>query len=319
MVSRLAVCVVVLFVVVGGSVTGVALDPAAAQVAQQGGDGGGTPGGGGDGDGQRTPGGGDGGDGQRTPMGGDGQGTPGGGGDGADGPGPGPGPNVSVQHQGPGNASIMVRNAGANRTVQVRFQRMVESPETGLRIREMTVTAGDPEYQLAVRTTTRTRARLDRFPGAPPFGYLNVTHTVPNANVTNATFTFTLNRTRLRERNVAAENVSLYRYRTGNQTWHRLQTRVMERNQTHVTYRAVSPGLSEFAVAPTAEVAATPTATPTPAPTATPTPTPEPTDRPSTPTASPTPMPGTDGSAPGFGLLTAVLALLGLGALARRR
>jgi PGF-pre-PGF domain-containing protein len=317
MVSKLVVGVVVLLVAVGGSVTGVALGPSGAQVAQQGGDGGDggqTPmGGGGDG--------GDGGDGQRTPGGGDGQGTPGGDGRGTPGggDGPGPGPNVSVQHPGPGNASIMVRNAGENRTVRVRFERMVESPETGLRIREMTVTAGDPEYQLAVRTRTRASVGVERFPGAPPFGYLNVTHTVPNATVTNATFTFTLNRTRLRERNVAPENVSLYRYRTSNRTWQHLQTRVMEQNRTHVTYRAVSPGLSEFAVAPTIESTATPTPTATATPTATPTSTPEPTDRPSTATPSPTLAPGTDGSASGFGLLAAVLALVGLGALARRQ
>jgi PGF-pre-PGF domain-containing protein/PGF-CTERM protein len=188
---------------------------------------------------------------------------------------------------------------------------MVESPETGLRVREMTVTAGDPAYQVAVRTRTRTSAGVARFPGPPPFGYLNVTHSVPNANVTNAIFSFTLDRTRLRERNVAAENVSLYRYRT----WQRLQTRVIAQNRTHVTYHAVSPGLSEFAVAPT--VGSTTTATPTPTPTATATP--EPTDWASTPTPSPTPAPGTDGSAPGFGVLAAALALLGLAALARRR
>jgi PGF-pre-PGF domain-containing protein len=284
MLSKLTVGVVVLLV--GGSVAGVALGPSTPQVPQRGGSGdggGGSPGGGGG-----------------TPMGGDG---------------PGPGPNVSVQHQGPGSASVTVRNAGANRTVRVRFERMVESPETGLRVREMTVTAGDPAYQVAVRTRTRTSAGVARFPGTPPFGYLNVTHSVPNANVTNATFSFTLDRTRLRERNVAAENVSLYRYRTGNRTWQRLQTRVMTQNRTHVTYHAVSPGLSEFAVAPTVE--STATATPTPTPTATATP--EPTDRASTPTPSPTPAPGTDGSAPGFGVLAAALALLGLAALARRR
>jgi len=278
--STLAVGALALLVVVGGSVAGVALDPSTPQVAQRGGGGnggGGSPGGGGG-----------------TPMGGDG---------------PGPGPNVSVQHQGPGSASLTVRNAGANRTMRVRFERMVESPETGLRVREMTVTADDPEYQMAVRMRTRTSAGVARFPGAPPFGYLNVTHSVPNANVTNASFTFTLNRTRLRERNVAAENVSLYRYRTGNRTWQRLQTRVMAQNRTHVTYHAVSPGLSEFAVAPTVESTPTPTATATP----------EPTDRPSTPTPSPTSPPDTDGSAPGFGFLAAVLALSGLAALARRR
>ncbi|AXG05565.1 PGF-pre-PGF domain-containing protein [Haloplanus rubicundus] len=280
--SGLTVGVVVLLVVVGGS-AGIVLD---SPVAQQGGGG---------------PGGGDGGDGQRTPGGGDGSG---------------PGPNVSVDHRGPGNASITVRNAGTNRTVQVRFRRTVESPETGLRLREMTVTAGDPEYRVAVHTRARASAGAERFPGAPPFGYLNVTHTVPNANVTNATFTFTLNRTRLRERTVAAENVGLYRYRTENRTWQALQTRVRAQNRTHVTYRAVSPGLSEFAVAPTA--AAT-TSTPTTTATATATPTPEPTVRPSTPTPTATPMPGTDGSAPGFGPLAALLALAGFGVLARRR
>ena len=284
--SGFTVGVVVLLVVVGGS-AGIVLD---SPVAQQGG---GGPGGG---DGQRTPGGGDG---QRTPGGGDG---------------PGPGPNVSVDHRGPGNASITVRNAGTNRTVQVRFRRTVESPETGLRLREMAVTAGDPEYRVAVRTRARASAGVERFPGAPPFGYLNVTHTVPNANVTNATFTFTLNRTRLSERNVTAENVGLYRYRTENRTWQALRTRVRAQNRTHVTYRAVSPGLSEFAVAPTA--AAT---TSTPTATATATPTPEPTARPSTPTPTATPMPGTDGSAPGFGPLAALLALAGFGVLARRR
>lgn len=291
MLSKVAVGAVVVLMVVGG-VTGVAADPSVSPVAQQGGDGGSPSGG----DGRGTPGG----DGGGTPMGGDGPGS-----------GPGPGPNVSVQHRGPGDASIMIRNAGASRTVRIRFERAVEHPETGLRVREMTVTAGNPEYRMAVRTRTRTSAGVARFPGAPPFGYLNVTHSVPNANVTNASFTFTLNRTRLRERNVTAEAVRLHRYRATNRTWDPLRTRVTERNRTHVTYRADSPGLSEFAVAPAAVSTAT----------TTPTATPEPTTPPSTatPTPSSTPPAGTDGSAPGFGPLATLLALVGLGFLRRRR
>jgi len=306
--------VVLILVVAGGSLSTYALDPSA-PLAQQGGDGDGTPMGGGDGgDGRRTPGGGDGqrtptDDGRRTPGGGDGRGTPMGG-DGGDGP----RANVSVDHRQPGNASIMVRNAAANRPVRIQFERMVANPETGLMLREMTVAAGDPEYQLAVRTTTRASEGVAPLPGAPPFGYLNVTHSVPNVNVTNASFTFTLDRTRLRERNVTAENVGLYRYRATNRTWQRLQTRVMEQNQTQVTYRAESPGLSEFAVALTAETT-TPTATATSTPTATrtPTATPSPTPRPSTP------APTTDGAAPGFGFLAALFALFGLGRLLRSR
>ncbi|AZH24072.1 PGF-pre-PGF domain-containing protein [Haloplanus aerogenes] len=313
--SRAAVVIVLILVVASGSLPTHALDPSAPLAQHGGGDG--TPMGGGDGgDGRRTP---DGGDGQRTPTddgrrtsGGDGRSTPTGG--------DGPRTNVSVDHRQPGNASIMVHNAAANRTVHIQFERMAANPETGLMLREMTIATGDPEYQLAVRTTTRASEGVTPFPGDPPFGYLNVTHSVPNANVTNASLTFTLNRTRLRERNVTAENVSLYRYRETNRTWQRLQTRVMEQNRTQVTYRSESPGLSEFAVAPTAETT-TPTATATSTPTATatrtPTATPSPTPRPSTPT--PTPMPGTDGSAPGFGFLAALLALFVLGRLWKPR
>jgi len=316
--SRVAVVVVLVLVIAGASVSAHALG-SPAPLAQQGGDGDGngdgTPMGGGDGrDGGQTP---DGGDGQRTPT-DDGRRTPGGDGRGTPTGGDGPRANVSVDHRQPGNASIMVRNAAANQTVRIQFERMVANPETGLMLREMTVATGDPEYRLAVRTTTRASEGVAPFPGDPPFGYLNVTHSVPNANVTNASLTFTLNRTRLRERNVAAENVSLYRYRATNRTWQRLQTRLMEQNETQVTYRAESPGLSEFAVAPVA-AATTPTATATATPTSTrtPTATPSPTPPPSTPTS--TPAPGTDGAAPGFGFLAALLALLGLGRLLRPR
>lgn len=230
-----------------------------------------------------------GGDGPRTPMG------PGG---------PHGGANVSVSHHSPGHASVQVRNATADRTVRVRFRHAVEGPEVGLRFHEMAVTGGQGDFRLNVSTATRASEGVHRPPGAPPFGYLNVTHTVPNDNVTNASFRFSLNRTHLRERNVTAERVALYRYRATNRTWRQLQTHVVAQNRTHVTFRADSPGLSEFAVAPTVESTPTPTATATP------------TDHPSTPT--PTPVPETNGSGPGFGLLAAVLALLGLGLRSRR-
>jgi PGF-pre-PGF domain-containing protein len=291
MIRRTAVVLgLVLVVSVGGVVA--AAPPDSAAVAQQGD---GTPmgpGGGGSDDGRRTTAGPDGGGGDggaRTPV--------GPGGDGGDGR-----ANVSVSHPGPGSASVQVRNAAANGTVRVRFRRMVESSETGIRLREMTVAGADGDFQLTVRTATRVSAGVNRFPGAPPFGYLNVTHTVPNANVTNASLTVSLNRTRLRERNVTAANVSLYRYRAANRRWTRLRTRVRERNATHVTYRAQSPGLSEFAVAPggaMADVTATPTATATRTPTSA-----------ATDTATDTPSPTTEGDAPGFGLLAGLVALL---------
>jgi len=246
-------------------------------------------------------GGGDGGGGPRTPMG------PGG---------PHGGANVSVSHHGPGHASVQVRNATADRTVRIRFGHAVEHPEAGLRFHEMAVTGGRDDFRLNVTTATRPGEGIDRPPGAPPFGYLNVTHTVPNANVTNASLTFALNRTRLRERNVTDADVALYRHRATNRTWRRLPTRMIDRNRTHVTYRADSPGLSEFAVAPgNATADTTPTATDT-TPTATDTPTqtasPTATTRPADTSTSPT-----EGGGAGFGLLVGLIALFAAVALSR--
>ncbi|MFB6194634.1 MAG: hypothetical protein ABEI80_00545 [Haloplanus sp.] len=89
-----------------------------------------------------------------------------------------------------------------------------------------------------------------------------------------------------------------------------------------VRVRGVTPTPTPTATAtPTSTPTATPTATPTPTatstPTATPTPTPTPTRAPTTtPTASPT---ITVGVGPGFGTVTAVVAMLALGILVRRR
>jgi PGF-pre-PGF domain-containing protein/PGF-CTERM protein len=254
-----------------------------------------------------------------------GDGGPGDGGDGGPDGGPGDGAprgpaNVSVRHSGPGNASVQVRNAAADQTIRVRFERMVGSPDAGIRVREMAMrtTDADGNFSLAVRTQTRASAGVDEFPHGPAFGYLNVTHTVPNANVTNASLTFTMERTRLRERNVTTDDVSLYRFRATNRTWQRLETRIVAQNQSQVTYRAESPGLSEFAVAQTvADAEPTPTATEAPDRTETGTPTEGPEATP-TPTAEPTPT-ATEGGGAGFGPLVALLALVAGGLLARRR
>lgn len=218
------------------------------------------------------------------------------------------GPNVSVGSTPDGGHSIMVRNVGGNQTIRVRFRYQSGGPGPGMQMRAMTVTTNrGGDYRFTVRTAANASPGVRRFDGPAPFGYFNVTHAFPNRNVSNASLTFALDRTRLRERNVSAANVSLYRYHAGNRTWDRLRTRVTERNATHVTYRAESPGLSEFAAAPTAaESTATPTETATP--TATPSPT-------ATPTSSPTP---TEGGGPGFGPVVAVLAVIALAVVARR-
>jgi PGF-pre-PGF domain-containing protein len=292
--------VALVLIVIGGVAAGTAVASDGTVPQQGGGDR--TPMGPDGGEGTRTPSGPNGGsEGPRTPMGPDGSG------DGR--------ANVTVSHPAPGAASVQVRNAASNRTIRIRFERMVESPETGIRLREMTVTGADGAFQVTVRTATRVSAGVNRFPDTPPFGYLTVTHTVSNATVSNASLTFALNRTRLRERNVTDGNVSLYRYRSTDRTWTRLRTRVTERTETAVTYRAESPGLSEFAVASgpaqtDGEPSPTPTVTPPP-PTTEGTPIPHATEDTQMAASPPT----TERAAPGFG---AILSLVALGIVFRR-
>ncbi|MFC7174460.1 PGF-pre-PGF domain-containing protein [Haloplanus litoreus] len=175
----------------------------------------------------------------------------------------------------------------------------------------MTITTNrGGDYQFTVRAMANVSSGIHRFSGPAPFGYFNVTHAFPRQNVSNTSMVFALNRTQLQQRDVAAERIALHRYDTGNRTWRRLGTRVVDRNATHVTFRAESPGLSVFAVAPTAEAAATPTTTATREPTASSTPAPTTTEtRTLTASSTSTPTP-TTGDGPGFGPVLGVIALL---------
>jgi len=221
------------------------------------------------------------------------------------------GHNVSVGPGPSGHHSVHVRNVGAHERIHVRFQYGPGAFDTGVRMHEMTITTDrGGDYQFTVRAMANVSPGIHRFAGPAPFGYFNVTHAFPRQNVSNASMVFALNRTRLQQRNVAAERIALHRYDAENGTWRRLGTRVVDRNATHVTFRAESPGLSIFAVAPTVEATATPTTTATREPTASPTPTPTATAT-RTPTTSPTLTPtSTTGDGPGFGPVLAVLALL---------
>jgi len=153
--------------------------------------------------------------------------------------------------------------------------------------------------------------------------YVTVDHDTSDEAIETVTFTFDVTQSTLDERDVAADELAVYRH--DGSEWGELDTRVGERSNDTVTLVAESPGLSTFAVAPAGdgnEATATATATPTPDPTATPdsTPTPDPTATPDpTPTASPEPSPTTSTDGPGFTVAVGLLALLGAALVAARR
>ncbi|MFC4356361.1 PGF-pre-PGF domain-containing protein [Halobium salinum] len=80
--------------------------------------------------------------------------------------------------------------------------------------------------------------------GAESVGHIRVNHSVPDSEIENVTFRFRVSKDRLDSMAVASEDLTLYRYHDAE--WNALETSVVEVTETHVRYRAESPGLSDF-------------------------------------------------------------------------
>jgi len=94
-------------------------------------------------------------------------------------------------------------------------------------------------------------------------GGVTVVHEVSDAALANATLTVTVDRAAVREAGEGPANVSLYRRHDG--AWGTLETRLVDRSNATLRYRATSPGFSRFALVAGGEGSAvTPTATSTP-------------------------------------------------------
>ncbi|WP_161973208.1 choice-of-anchor D domain-containing protein [Halostella litorea] len=78
-------------------------------------------------------------------------------------------------------------------------------------------------------------------------GYVNVSHTVADENISRVSFTFRVSKASVEARNVSPEDVVLHRKVDGE--WTRLETTLVGETATHYRYRGVSPGLSDFVAA----------------------------------------------------------------------
>jgi PGF-pre-PGF domain-containing protein len=91
---------------------------------------------------------------------------------------------------------------------------------------------GSPGFERDDNTALVTNVRVD--------------HSIDNADVDDVALGFRVSNDRLAELGVPAEDIALYRYRGG--AWAELPTDVVAEGDAAVTFRALSPGLSEFAV-----------------------------------------------------------------------
>jgi uncharacterized membrane protein len=146
--------------------------------------------------------------------------------------------------------------------------------------------------------------------GAVSMGTVTINHAIPDADIDEATVTLRVDSERLSAAGVDPAAVALYRQEGAN--WTRLPTRVVETTDGSHVFEAVSPGLSVFTVGADTTQSMQPE---TPVETATPT---ESAVTDSPPTSSPGPTATTDGSGPGMGLLTALLAVALVAFRARR-
>lgn len=109
-----------------------------------------------------------------------------------------------------------------------------------------TLTLTVPTNASANLSTAAASGIPDQFDEADAtgFGTFDVDH--EGASVSDVTFRFSVNRTVLENASVPLDGVSLYRESGG---WTRLPTLRVGGNDSHVQYRATSPGLSSFVVA----------------------------------------------------------------------
>ncbi|WP_276255295.1 PGF-pre-PGF domain-containing protein [Halomontanus rarus] len=149
--------------------------------------------------------------------------------------------------------------------------------------------------------------------GTPPLpaggngiGFLQVDHSIADADIDGVTFRFRASKQRLADAGLDADAVTLYRLHEGD--WSPLPTTRVDESTTDYVFEADSPGLSLFAIGQRSGDESTPTESETPVSTSVP----DEDESPATETR-------TDGSGPRFGSLVALLALLSTVALLRYR
>jgi len=179
--------------------------------------------------------------------------------------GEGPGGNVTVRQPNATAANVSVNGTGQAQRIRATTGELV-SGQNGT-LERLSVTFPRNE---SARLTLRSRRAPPSFGTATDHvavSRYDIDHGTTPAK--NATFTFTVDRDALKAVGAKPGDVTLFREADG---WTPLTTEIAGRGESHIVYRAESPGLSTFVVgaeqAGTADTASTTTAEPT-------TPTPE--------------------------------------------
>jgi PGF-pre-PGF domain-containing protein len=150
----------------------------------------------------------------------------------------------------PGNgiSTVRITNATVNEAASVQFDpdesagtATSDTALTGMNV--TTATETDVSLDVSVHDTPQGDAGS---PGSDTISYLVVDESVPESALSSVEFGFTVSESTLRDRGVEPSDVVLSRYHDGE--WTALETTHLGRSGDTYRFRAVSPGLSVFAV-----------------------------------------------------------------------
>lgn len=146
------------------------------------------------------------------------------------------------------SASVNITNAGANETASVRFDRneSTATSDGNTTLTGLNVTTAE-ETDVSLDVSAHETPRNDTgSPGNGTVSYIVVDESVPESALSEVEFDFTVSDAALQQRGVAPSDVVLYRFADGE--WTALETTYLGQSGSTHRFRAVSPGLSVFAV-----------------------------------------------------------------------
>ena len=145
-----------------------------------------------------------------------------------------------------------VRNATAGDAVSISVPSDPDNPAS-TDIDSVSITpARNGSFDLEVSSSEEPPADASTFeaPGSTEpegLGYLNVTHSIPNENISQATIQYRVNQSQMDELEAEPEDFSLYR--RVNDTWERVNTTVEREQDGTFVFSGTASGLSEWTAA----------------------------------------------------------------------
>ncbi|WP_162991480.1 choice-of-anchor D domain-containing protein [Halostella salina] len=158
----------------------------------------------------------------------------------------------ATQENDTSQVAIDVNNASANSSVAVNVS-TPESRDDRASVDEINVSVEEGgDFSLNVTSDDDELDTTGEFTpnetnNTAPVGYVNVSHSVADENISQVSFTFRVSKDSVESRNVSAGDVTLHRKVDGE--WTELDTTLVGETETHYRYRGVSPGLSDFVAA----------------------------------------------------------------------